>query len=96
MTSESSRKAWETKRKQGYDEGLVDGRREGLADGHLNGREQARAALVRSILAAREIGVSRGFPSPRQRTALANASDDAIALAVLGASSESDFMASLD
>lgn len=96
MTSESSRKAWETKWKQGYDEGLAEGHRKGLADGHLKGREEARVALVRAILAAREIGVSPGFPSPRHRAALANASEDAIALTALGASSESDFLAGLD
>ena len=95
MTSESARKAWETKWRQGYDEGLADGRRKGLADGHLKGREEARVALVRAILVTREIGISPAFPSPRQRAVLANASEDAIALAALCASSESDFMDSL-
>lgn len=96
MTSESSRKAWETKWKQGYDAGLAEGHAKGLADGHLKGREEARVALVRAILAARQIAVSPGFPSPRQRTALAAASEDTIALNALGASTESDFMANLD
>ncbi len=94
--SEAGRKAWKRARDKAHEKGFADGRAEGLADGHLKGRDEGRVTLVRAILALRGIGVSPGFPSPRQRAALTDASDDVVARAALGATSEADFTARLD
>ena len=64
-----------------YAEGLMIGRAEGL---------------VRTILESRGIRVSEGFPPQRHRSALAQASDEAVVSAAYAAESGADFLARLE
>ena len=73
----------------------AEGRAMGRAEGRAMGRAKVREGLVRAMLASRGIEVSADFPSPRHRTALEAASDDAIVSAASTAGSEADFLARL-
>ena len=83
-------------RRRKYAEGLMIGLAEGLAAARAEGLAISRAGLVRAILAARGIRVSEGFPPQRHRSALAQASDEAVISAAYAAESGADFLARLE
>ena len=83
-------------RRRKYAEGLMIGLAEGLAAARAEGLAISRAGLVRTILASRGIRVSEGFPPQRHRSALAQASDEAVISAAYAAESGADFLARLE
>ncbi len=80
---------------KGRTEGFAKGRTEGFVEGRTEGFVEGRAALVRTMLASRNIEISSaGWPAERMKD-LAAASDEAVVAAATEATSETDFFSKL-